>query len=268
MAGPWERLFIAAARLFAWSVVFTPIAVVAMLVVAALTGQHGPDTGGFLSGLAVSLLVTLAIAALCSALGASIGIGCALLSQELYRGSWSRILAVPPKLLSAVPAAVLGWFGAILVLPAMSGRSGLAVFAAAAAVVTMAVIPRAYALAACCFDAVPRSFREIAAAAGAHPARIAAHVTLPESAQRIGGIFADAFSRAVGEAAAVTVVFLAAARAGYPLPVFLLPSAILSHARWIHAVDANVAQSAALILALAAISKALAARRIGTILWT
>jgi ABC-type phosphate transport system permease subunit len=267
MARPWERLFISAARLCAWCVIATPFAIVAVLIAAALAGQQQPDVVFFLGNLVVQLFATLLVAVIGAGVGASIGIGTALLTGELTSANLGRGLGLAVNVLSAFPAVVLGWFGATLILPVVLGKQAGAVFAAAGAVVVVAVIPRAYMLAARSFAALPGSLREAAAAAGANPSRVAAHVTLPACATRITGIYLDAFSRAVGEAAAVTVVFLAAANAGYPVSLFTIPSSIMTHARSMQLVDASVAQSAFLILVLAAVSKTVAARRIGALQW-
>lgn len=267
MARPWERLFIAAARLFAWCVIATPFAVVAVLIAAALAGQQQPDVVFFLGNLVVQLVATLLIAAVGAGVGASIGIGTALLTRELTSIAVSRPLGMSVNVLSAFPAVVLGWFGATLILPGVAGKGEGVVFAAASAVVVVAVIPRAYVLAARSFEALPASLREAAAAAGANTVRVAAHVTLPACGVRISGVYLDAFSRAVGEAAAVTVVFLAAANAGYPVPLFTIPSEIMTHARSMQIIAASIAQSALLILVVAAVSKTVAARQIGDLQW-
>jgi len=162
---------------------------------------------------------------------------------------------------------VLGWFGALLVLPALAHEGSAAVFLCAAIVVTIAVMPRAYLLARRVFDAVPPELRDAASAAGAATSRIAAHVVLPAVRHRIAGVYADAFARSVGEAAAVTVVFLAAVRAGYPVSLFTIPSAIMARASTTQLLDAGIAQSALVILVLAAAAKTMAARRIGQVQW-
>jgi phosphate transport system permease protein len=267
MARPWERLFIATARLFAWCVIATPFAVVAVLIAAALSGHQQPDVVFFLGNLVVQLFATLLVAAAGAGIGASIGIGTALLTRELTSSGVSRTLGLSVSVLSTFPAVVLGWFGATLILPAVAGKGALSVFAAAGAVVVLAVIPRACLLAARSFEALPESLREAAAAAGANTARVAAHVTLPACGTRITGVYLDAFSRAIGEAAAVAVVFLAAANAGYPVSLFTIPSEIMTHARSMQLVDASIAQSAFLILVVAAVSKTVAARRIGDLQW-
>jgi len=267
MARPWERLFIALARLCAWCVILTPFGVVSVIVIAAVAGQQQPDRVFFLGNLVVELFATLFVAIVAALAGATIGVGAGLLTRELLVTSAARPFVLACDLLSAFPAVVIGWFGALLVLPALAGQAALAVFVGATVVVTIAVMPRACAIASRLLGTVGPDVRASAAAAGAGSARIAAHVTLPAVRARLAGIYLDAFSRGVGEAAAVTVVFLAAARAGYPVALFTIPSTIIAHARTAQIIDAGIAQAALAVLALAAVSKTLASRRIGDVRW-
>jgi len=267
MARPWERLFIALARLCAWCVILTPFGVVSVIVIAAVAGQQQPDRVLFLGNLVVELFATLFVAIVAALAGATIGVGAGLLTRELLVTSAARPFVLACDLLSAFPAVVIGWFGALLVLPALAGQAALAVFVGATVVVTIAVMPRACAIASRLLGTVGPDVRASAAAAGAGSARIAAHVTLPAVRARLAGIYLDAFSRGVGEAAAVTVVFLAAARAGYPVALFTIPSTIIAHARTAQIIDAGIAQAALAVLALAAVSKTLASRRIGDVRW-
>ena len=62
MARPWERLFIALARLCAWCVILTPFGVVSVIVIAAVAGQQQPDRVFFLGNLVVELFATLFVA--------------------------------------------------------------------------------------------------------------------------------------------------------------------------------------------------------------
>jgi ABC-type phosphate transport system permease subunit len=266
MAKPWERPFVAAARFFALCVTLTPFGVVAVVAAAGLAGQQESKAALFLGGLIAALVATLIVAIIAAGIGATVGIGTALLTQELVSSGLRAATGMSVTILAAFPAVVLGWFGAMLVLPLLPGRAQGAVFAAAVAVVTVAVIPRANLLAMRTLSALPASAREAAAAAGAAPGRIAAFVTLPACARSLIGVYADAFSRAVGEAAAVAIVLSTAERAGYPVSVVTLPSAVMLQARSMQAIHAGIAQSALLILALAAISKTIAARRIGRLL--
>lgn len=267
MARPWERLFVAAARVFAWCVVLAPFSVVSVLVVGALAGQQRPDPLFFLGNLVVELFATLLVAAVATGIGASIGIGAALLTRELVGGRVGQAVGLATANLSVFPAVVLGWFGATLVLPALFGHTSTAVFATACVVVTIAVIPRSNILAVNSLGALAPTLREAAAAAGASASRVTAHVTIPACRRQLLGIYGDAFSRAVGEAAGVSIVFLAAARAGYPVSLFTIPSSLMAGAHGMQLIDAGIAQSALLISALAAISKFIAARRIGSLQW-
>lgn len=267
MAGPWERLFVGASRLAAWCVVLTPFAIIALLLVASLTGQQRPDPVFFLGNLVVELLATLIVGVVGAAIGASIGIGMALLTRELVSGKLSQVISFAAAGLATFPAVVLGWFGAILILPVLPGHTSAAVFAAACVVVTIAVIARSNVLAVRSLEALANSLREAAAAVGATAGRVTAHVTIPACKRELVGIYADALSRAIGEATGVSIVFLAAARAGYPVSLFTIPSSIMTHAHTMQLIDAGIAQSALLILVLAAISKTVAARRIGKLKW-
>ncbi len=267
MARPWERLFVGAARLFVWCVILTPFSIVTVLMVAALAGQQRPDPVFFLGNLVVELFATLFVGAVGTVIGASIGIGTALLTSELVTGRLGQAIGFAAASLSVFPAVVVGWFCATLVLPVLSGHTPGAVFAAACVVVTIAVISRSNVLAVRLLSALAPSVREAAAAAGAGASRVTAHVTIPACKRQLLGIYADALSRAVGEAAGVSVVFLAAARAGYPVSLFTIPSSIMAHAHTMQLIDAGIAQSALLVLAFAAASKTIAARQMANLQW-
>ena len=267
MAGSWQRVFVAAARSCAWCALFVPLAVIAVLIVASALGRQPPSIVVFLGDMVVQLAAMLALAIVAAGIGASIGAGTAMLIHEFAsqraRGPFQAAIGV----LSSFPAAVLGWFGAVVVLPALPAGTALAAYAAATAVVIVAVVPRACAITARALDRVPTGVREAAASAGATAPSIAAHVVLPAIRSRLWGVYLDAFSRAVSEAAAVTVVFLAAIRAGFPVAVLTLPSWTLAHARAVASVDAGIAQAALVILVVAIASKTMAARRIGELQW-
>ena len=123
MARPWERLFIALARLCAWCVILTPFGVVSVIVIAAVAGQQQPDRVFFLGNLVVELFATLFVAIVAALAGATIGVGAGLLTRELLVTSAARPFVLACDLLSAFPAVVIGWFGALLVLPALAGQA-------------------------------------------------------------------------------------------------------------------------------------------------
>ncbi|GEM_PF-1722904 len=258
MASPWERFFAAMARTLAVVVMLAPLAVACILVTAALAGAQRPDPLRFVSSLGAQMLATVAIGSLGAAFGVTAGIGTAFFTRELGAGRIGRAIDMAAVGLSAFPAVVLGWFGATIVLPEVLGRTSASIFFAACIVVTLAVLPRAYALGALALGAITPALREAATAAGASAGRVSAHVLIPAVRAPLRGIYADGLTRAVGEAAGVSIVFLAAARSGYPVSLFTIAGSLVGHAQTMQVTDAGIAQAALVVLLLA-----LAAQRIG-----
>jgi ABC-type phosphate transport system permease subunit len=267
MDNRWERLFIWAARVFGWVVLLTPLAVLAVLVAASFAGQQRADVELFVGNLAVQFLVTAVVGVVGAVAGASVGIGAAILTRELITGRVSQTIGLLASGLSLFPAVVLGWFGATLLLPELFGRTSTAVFIAACAVVTLAVMPRSNRLAVQTLASISPALRESASAAGASASRLSAHVLLPACKPRLIAIYADALSRSISEAAAVSIVFLAAARAGYVISPFTIGGSLIAHAYSVQLIDAGIAQSAILLLALAVVSKMAAVRKMQGFQW-
>jgi ABC-type phosphate transport system permease subunit len=267
MARPWERLFIGTARVFASMVVLVPAVIACALATAAIAGVQRRDPSGFIEGLLLQLVATLGIAGLGGVLGVTMGIGTAFLARELGAGRVGNAIGLAASGLSAFPAVVLGWFGATLILPEVFGRRTAGIVLAACIVVTLAVLPRAYALCTGVLASIPSGLREAAAAAGAVAGRVSAHVLIPSSRRELAAIYADGLARAVGEAAGVSIVFLAAARAGYPVALFTLGGSIVAHAQTMQAIDAGIAQVALVALAMAVTCKRLALRKAGGVQW-
>jgi ABC-type phosphate transport system permease subunit len=267
MGNRWERLFIGAARVFGWCVLLTPLALLAVLVAGAFAGQQRPDLVLFVGNLAVQLFATTMVGVAGAAAGASIGIGAAILTHELITGRVGKAVGLLAAGLAVFPAVVLGWFGATLLLPQLFDRSSTAVFVAACAVVTLAVMPRSNRLAVQTLASIPRGLRETASAAGASAARLCAHVLLPACKPRLIAIYADALSRSIGEAAGVSIVFLAAARAGYLISPFTIGGSLIAHAYGVQAIDAGIAQSAIVLLVLGVVCKLAAVRRMQGFQW-
>lgn len=267
MARPWERLFVGTARVFASIVVLVPVVIACALVIAAFLGVQRTHPAQILAGLFVQLLATLVIGGLSGAAGVSIGLGTAFLARELGAGRIGQAIGLAATGLSAFPAVVLGWFGATIVLPEVFGRSTAGIFLAACIVVTLAVLPRAYALGLLVLGSIPTTLREAAASAGAAAGRVTAHVLIPSRRRHLLAIYADGLARAVGEAAGVSIVFLAAARAGYPVALFTSGGSIVAHAQTMQTIDASIAQGAIIVLILAVACKRAAVRGVGGVQW-
>lgn len=267
MARPWERLFIGTARVFASVVILVPAVIGCALGAAAIAGEQRHHPQSFVASLIAQLATTVLVAAFGGALGITMGVGTAFLAGELAAGRVGQAIGAAAIGLSVFPAVVLGWFGATIILPELFGRSTIGVFLAASVVVLLAVLPRAHALCVEVLKATPAALREAAAAAGAIPGRISAHVLIPGLRRELLAIYADGFARAIGEAAGLSIVFLAAVRAGYPVALFTVGSSIVAQAQTMQAIDAGIAQSALIVAIVALGCKRLAVRAAGGVQW-
>jgi ABC-type phosphate transport system permease subunit len=192
MAAPWERLFVWVARTLGWVVVLTPLGMVGVVCAAAATGRQRSDPASFLGLLGAQVATTLAIAIIAAALGASTGIGTAIVARELGAGRAARLIGGFAFGLTLFPATVLGWFTATVILPALPSRSAVAVLVAACVALTLTVVARSNRLADQTLARVPRALREAAAAAGADARRLSAYVLLPSCRFQLVGIYVDA----------------------------------------------------------------------------
>jgi hypothetical protein len=96
---------------------------------------------------------------------------------------------------------------------------------------------------------------------------VSAHVLIPTRTRELIAIYADGLTRAVGESAGLSIVFLAAARAGYPMPLFTLGGSIVAQAQTMQAIDAGIAQAALLALVIALACKRYSLRGAGGVQW-
>src|SRR5579872_2237126 len=265
MSQVWERLFVFATRSFAWAVAAVPVAAVLVLVAALIVAQRASAPGDAARILLSQLAVTVFIALMATAVGATVGMGCAIFSHELARGRLARLIRLHAKFLGAVPAVAIGWFGVAVLLPAALDSTAW-VLGAVAAAVTIAVLPDGYILTVRAVRTVPVELLEAAAALGASASQATTQVILPGSLRRFGGIYAAVFSRALPEATAASVLFLAAARGGFSPSHFSLGATLLVHATTGRA-DVSLPLAALLLLVLTLASRAMAAKRIGELEW-
>lgn len=260
----WERLFIFAARLCIWLVALVPLIASLVFIAAFVFSRHRDLTAESVQVLASQLLVTLIVAIAATLIGATLGIGAAMFSHALTRRALAWLVRLHAKFLAAVPAVALGWYGVALLSdrPATSG-----VLLIVAAAVTLAVLPDAYIYTVRVVRALPPELLESAAALGANTLQTTTQVVLPGSAVRLLGIYAAVFARALPEAVAASVIFLAAAHAGYPLKLFSLPAALIAQGAAMQPIDAAMPLGAMVVLALSIGVRFFAARRIGSLEW-
>lgn len=265
MSSPWERLFIVAARLFGWVVAMLPIAALLIFVLTIVMARQHLELIHTVPALLRQLGVAVLIAFGGTLIGTTLGIGAALFSHEIVP-SKTALLRGPIKFLSSVPPVVLGWIVAITLVPQTMHRSWSWIVASAVAAVSVALIPRGYIVAVRSMRALPLRLREAAAALGASNLRIASQVLLPGAARMLGGAYADGFARTIGEAVAVSLIFLVAIRAGSASPMSL-GAALLAQARSLHGLDASLALSALVLLLVCGAVHQIATLLIGKLEW-
>ncbi len=262
-----EGLFITAARVCGFVAAFLPLALLAGIVAALLTAGWSVTPGASLAGLFSRLGVTLALAVAGGLVGATAGAGTALFAHELVTGAPAKAARIAPRFAAAVPTVVIGWFAAVIVLPLVAARSFLAVMLVAAAVVALCVAARAYSLTVRALKALPPSMREAAVALGADAARLTSQVIVPATRRRLLGVYIDAVSRGIGEATALSILFVSAVRMGYDLKAFSISAEMLTHARIGQTFDSGLALSALCIFALCACTRVWAGRLMGRFEW-
>ena len=141
--------------------------------------------------------------------GVPIAILCALFMSEFLSDKMAGILRAGVELLAGIPSVVYGFFGLMVIVPAIkktfkipSGNSLLA----AVIVLAIMILPTIIAVSEKCLRAVPRSRREASLAVGASKMQTALHVVLPHAKSGVLAGIILGFSRAVGETMAVILV--------------------------------------------------------------
>ena len=142
-------------------------------------------------------------------LGVPIAILCALFMSEFLPAKLASVLRAGVELLAGIPSVVYGFFGLMVIVPAIknmfktpSGNSLLA----AVIVLSIMILPTIIAVSEKCLRAVPRSRREASLAVGASKMQTALHVVLPHAKSGVLAGVILGFSRAVGETMAVILV--------------------------------------------------------------
>jgi phosphate transport system permease protein len=142
-------------------------------------------------------------------LGVPIAILCSLFMSEFLPDKIASILRGGVELLAGIPSVVYGFFGLMVIVPAVkqtfntpSGNGLLA----AVFVLAIMILPTIIAVSEKCLRAVPRSRREGSLAVGASKMQTAWNVVLPHAKSGVLAAIILGFSRAVGETMAVILV--------------------------------------------------------------
>ena len=141
--------------------------------------------------------------------GVPIAILCSLFMSEFLPSKPAGILRSGVELLAGIPSVVYGFFGLMVIVPAVKNifktPSGSSLLSAVIVLAVM-ILPTIIAVSEKCLRAVPRSRREASLALGASKMQTAWHVVLPHAKSGVLAAIILGFSRAVGETMAVILV--------------------------------------------------------------
>jgi phosphate transport system permease protein len=176
-----------------------------------------PTSGiyGILPLIAGSLAVTLGALAI----GVPTGIGCAIFLSEVLGKRTARIFKSAVELLAGIPSVVYGFFGLVVLVPAIRtyivpiaqkvnpdvATGGFSILSGAI-ILALMILPTIVSLSENAITAVPPEFREASLALGADKRETLVKVLIPAAKS---GIFASiilGMGRAIGETMAVLMI--------------------------------------------------------------
>lgn len=172
-----------------------------------LTGQKWKPASD-IYGVLPMILGSLYVTAGAMAVGVPPGILTAVYLSRFAKPKTVKLLKPAVSLLAGVPSVVYGFFGLIVLVPAIRtlfGGSGSSVLAAGV-LLGMMVLPTVISLSEAALNAVPSSYYEGALALGATHERAVFRVLLPAAGSGVTASIVLAIGRAIGEAMAVMMV--------------------------------------------------------------
>lgn len=172
-----------------------------------LTGQKWKPASD-IYGVLPMILGSLYVTAGAMAVGVPPGILTAIYLSRFAKPKTVKLLRPAVSLLAGVPSVVYGFFGLIVLVPAIRtlfGGSGSSVLAAGV-LLGMMVLPTVISLSEAALNAVPASYYEGALALGATHERAVFRVLLPAAGSGVMASIVLAIGRAIGEAMAVMMV--------------------------------------------------------------
>lgn len=164
---------------------------------------------------------SLAVTAMAALLAVPLGVMTAAYLSELAGSTTRRLVKPVLELLAALPSVVVGFFGMVVVAPALQEYlgvdTGLNLFTAALMLAFMSV-PTICSVAEDALRAVPAALREASLALGATRWETLSRVVVPGALSGIGTAVMLGLSRAMGET--MVVLMVAGGAAILPLSIF------------------------------------------------
>lgn len=158
-------------------------------------------------GIFPMIIGSLYVTAIAIAIGVPIGVMCAVFMAKYCPKKLYKIIKPAIDLLAGIPSVVYGFFGLVVIVPAVRQTfgGGKSVFTAAILLAIM-ILPTVISISEAAVRAVPQSYYEGALALGATKERSIFSVSLPSAKSGISAGIILGIGRAIGETTAIVMI--------------------------------------------------------------
>lgn len=158
-------------------------------------------------GIFPMIIGSLYVTAIAIAIGVPIGVLCAVFMAKYCPKKLYRFIKPAIDLLAGIPSVVYGFFGLVVIVPAVRQifGGGKSVFTAAILLAIM-ILPTVISISEASLRAVPQSYYEGALALGATKERSIFGVSLPSAKSGVSAGIILGIGRAIGETTAIVMI--------------------------------------------------------------
>lgn len=158
-------------------------------------------------GIFPMIIGSLYVTAIAIAIGVPIGVMCAVFMAKYCPKKLYKIIKPAIDLLAGIPSVVYGFFGLVVIVPAVRQTfgGGKSVFTAAILLAIM-ILPTVISISEAALRAVPQSYYEGALALGATKERSIFSVSLPSAKSGVSAGIILGIGRAIGETTAIVMI--------------------------------------------------------------
>jgi phosphate transport system permease protein len=183
-----------------------------------LVGNRWSPTNGFYGTLPLTA-GTMAVTLTALVIGIPTGVACAVFLSEILHPKAARVFKFAVELLAGIPSVVYGFFGLIVIVPAVrtyilplvqtwdpdAHTTGLSVLSGAIVLAVM-ILPTIVSLSENAISSVPAEYKEASLALGANKRQTITGVLIPAAKSGILASIILGMGRAIGETMAVLLI--------------------------------------------------------------
>lgn len=176
-----------------------------------------PASGSY--GILPLIMGTLSVTLGALVIGIPTGIACAIFLSEILPKKWAKVFKSAIELLAGIPSVVYGFFGLVVLVPAIRtyivplfqifnpevATTGFSVLAGAVILAIM-ILPTIVSISENSIAAVPREYKEASLALGANKMQTIVKVLIPAAKSGILSSIILGMGRAIGETMAVLLI--------------------------------------------------------------